>query len=880
MGEVYRARDTALNRDVAIKVLPEPFANEPEQLTRFTREARALAALNHPNIAHIHGLDDSSGVRALVMELVEGEDLSHHIARGPIPLADALPIARQIAEALEAAHEQGIVHRDLKPANVKVRPDGTVKILDFGLAKALGPHAAVSPHGAESATLTAGSTERGVILGSAAYMAPEQARGRPVDKRADIWAFGVVLYEMLTGARAFDGGGFSDVLAAVLREEIDWSRLPGDTPAPLRQLLERCVEGDVKQRLRDIGEARIALAALERAEPEAIAGGFTVRPARWRERLAWGVAALALVTTAVLIAQRVGVTDHGFSSDEVVRLSVLPPPGLPMNPDSANVALSPDGRMVAFVVGRGIAIENQLWVRPLDSPVAWRIESGDGVSLPFWSPDSTRIGFFADRKLKTVAASGGAAEVICDAPFGRGATWNRSNVIVFAPDATGPLYSVSANGGAATAITALDASRKEQGHRFPVFLPDGDHFLFAAVPGSAGRFEILAGSLRNPEARTPVGSMESAPIYAPSTVSGPGESGWLLFARQGVLAAQPFDAKGLRTTGEAVSLGDQPGVAPGGAAYEAGPRVSASLTGSLAYFLPPTVDTSVQWMDYQGKATGTVSVPAGRYTGVAIAPDSTRAVLVRQDSASSSSLWLIDLTRASAIPLSTGGGRNASPVWSPDSTRIMFASDRDGHQAFYEKRVADASVERKVVGFNDSSAAPGGWSHDGAWILFNRVDPDSRWNIYRVPASGSGTPEPLVNGPGVEVGARPSPDGGWIAYLSDETGRLDLFVRSFAPSGPRLQVSTGGVQLGWWTPDGRQLLFLRRDQTLWRVGVDLGAAPPRIGAPQQLGTFPSSLVAMDLAPGRQQFLTLVPERAGLGAVTIVQSWRSALHATR
>ena len=883
MGEVYRARDTTLHRDVAIKVLPELFANDPERLGRFTREARTLAALSHPNIAHVHGLDDTSGVRALVMELVEGEDLSDHIARGPMPLVDALPIARQIAEALEAAHEQGIVHRDLKPANIKVRPDGTVKVLDFGLAKALGPDSAVSASGAEaSPTFTAGASEQGVILGTAAYMAPEQARGRAIDKRADIWAFGVVLYEMLTGARAFAGQGLPDVLAAVLRHEIDWRKLPGETPARLRQLLERCLAGDVKQRLRDIGEARIALAAIERAGPETVEKGRppALRHAAWRERLAWVVAALALVTAATLLTlQRMGFTEQASSSGAVTRLSVLPPPGMLMNPDSANVAISPDGRMVAFVVGRSVAIENQLWVRPIDSPVARRIESGDGVSLPFWSPDSARIGFFADRKLKTVAAAGGAAEVVCDAPFGRGATWNRSNVIVFAPDANGPLYRVSANGGAPTAITALEASKKEQGHRFPSFLPDGDRFLFAAVPGADGTFEILAGSLRDPAGRTRVASMENAPVYAPSASSGRGDTGWLLFARQGVLAAQPFDAKALRITGDAVSLGDQPAVAPGPAAYEAGPRVSVSATGSLAYFLPPAVDTNVQWMDHEGRTTGVVSVRAGRYTSVAIAPDNARAVLVRQDSASSSSLWLIDLTRASAIPLSTGGGRNTSPVWSPDSTRIMFASDREGHQAFYEKTVADSSAERKVVGFDDRTAEPRGWSHDGAWILFNRVDPDTRWNIYRMLASGSGAPVPVINGPAVELGARPSPDGRWLGYLSDETGRLDLFVQSLAPSGPKLQVSTGGVQLGWWTPDGRQLLFLRRDQTLWRVAVDLSAAPPRIGAPQQLGTFPSSLVAMDLAADGR-LLALVPERTGLGAVMIVQSWPAALPGKR
>jgi hypothetical protein len=532
------------------------------------------------------------------MEFVEGEDLSALIRNHFEPrrsnlevLQWTLPIARQIAEALEAAHERGIVHRDLKPANVKVRPDGTVKVLDFGLAKALEPEgASATADIANSPTVTGpfdpaggrpAATERGVILGTVAYMAPEQARGRVVDKRADIWAFGVLLYEMLTGTRAFDGQGFSDVLAAVLRHEIDWSRLPGDIPPRLRQLLARCLEPDVKQRLRDIGEARVAIAAIERGDADAGGAGNEAAGLRqsWRTRrepLAWTVAALAVLAVATVITwqQFGGPPTSAGAGNEVTRLSVLPPPGLLMNPDSTNVAISPNGRMVAFVVGTGISTENQLWVRPLGSSEARRIEGGDGVAQPFWSPDSERIGFFADRKLKTVAASGGAAEVVCDAPFGRGATWNASNVIVFAPDSNGPLYRVSASSGPATPVTALDAARKETGHRFPVFLPDGDHFLFAALPGTNGEFQIFAGSLHDPKARTSIGSMESAPVYDNSVPSGPGGQGWLLFTRQGVLAAQPFDAHALRTTGDAVSLGDQPAIAS--PALRAGHRVSAS----------------------------------------------------------------------------------------------------------------------------------------------------------------------------------------------------------------------------------------------------------------------------------------------------------------
>ena len=864
MGEVYRARDTSLHREVAIKVLPELFAGDPDRLQRLTREARALAALNHPNIAHIHGLGDTGSGPALIMELVEGDDLSARIARGALPLTEALPIARQIAEALEAAHEQGFVHRDLKPANIKIRPDGTVKVLDFGLAKAVGPEAHATRIAGDAATVSAAQSEYGRVVGSPAYMAPEQARGQDVDKRADIWAFGAVVYEMLTGIRAFRGDAFSDVLTAVLRREIDWGRLPAETPPALRQLLERCMTTDVRQRLRDIGEARVALANIDRGDepgrPVATAGS---NAASWRERIAWAVAALA-VAAAVFVAIRFADSGRRSGTEIVSRLSVLPPPGRRLNPDSANVAISPDGRTVALVVGRGTPAENELWVRSLDSPVARRIESGNGVTLPFWSPDSTRIGFFAARKLKVVSASGGPAVAICDAPFGRGGTWNRANVIVFAPDAQGPLYRVSVSGGAPEAVTRLDPARKDRGHRFPFFLPDGDRFLFAAVPGKEGAFEVFTGSLHDAAATIRVGSMDTAPVYA--------APGWLLFARQGVLAAQRFDVRTLQLSGEPLPLGDQPGVAPEPAAFEAGPRVSAAANGSLAYYQPVPAGTTVQWMDATGHPIVPITVPDGRYVSVAIAPDATRAILVREDAAASSSLWLVDLSRGGAVPLATEG-RNVAPVWSPDSRQVAFASERRGHHAFYVKTVADASAERQIAEFDDRSAAPRGWSNDGEWIFFNRVDPATMVNVYRMRASGAGTPEVLINGPSVEVGARTSPDDRWLAYLSDETGRLDVFVRAMAASGPKVQVSTGGVQSAWWTRDGREVMFLKRDQSLWRVTIDLRGETPRLGAPQQLGTAPPGIVGMDLArDGR--FLAIVAERSDSGAVTVVQSWQA------
>ena len=867
MGEVYRARDTTLQRDVAIKVLPDVCAGDPQRLQRMTREARALAALNHPNIAHIHGLDDTGSGRALVMELVEGDDLSDRIARGPLPRAAAIRIARQIAEALEAAHEEGIVHRDLKPANVKVRRDGTVKVLDFGLAKVAAPETDASTTDG-GATFTADHSEPGIVLGTAAYMAPEQARGQAVDKRADIWAFGAVLYEMLTGTRAFGGQRTADVLAAVVRREIDWSRLPDDLPAALRHLLERCLTIEVKDRLRDIGEARVALAEMERgpekgdrSSPRPDTRNGAVLSARFKRVLF--VAVATIVAVAVFQIARFMDAGDRPSSPGTSRWSLLPPPGLRFSPESSNVAMSPDGRTLAFVVGTGIAAENQLWVRSVDSLTARRIESGDGVSLPFWSPDSTRIAFFAQRKLKVVAAAGGPAETICDAPFARGGTWSRANVIVFAPDALGPLSRVPASGGTPERVTTLDANRGQQGHRFPFFLPDGDRFLFAALPSKNGVFDIFAGSVTNPANVTLVGSLDSSPSYV--------DPGWLVFVRQGVLAVQRFDAASLQLRGDPISLGDEPGVAPLPAAYDAGPRVSVATDASLAYYSPVSAATRLQWMDASGQLGSVLDVPAGRYTQVTLARDGKRAVIARADSGSASSLWLVDLARPGAVPLSTEG-QNSTPVFSPDGKQVVFASDRKGGpREFYVKNTDDASPERKLATFDDRSAEPRGWSNDGTWIIFSRVDPGTRWNVYRLRAATGGDIEPLANGPSVELGGRLSPDDRWLAYLSDETGRFDLFVRSVAPNGPKVQVSTGGVQFGWWARDARQLLFTNRDdRTLWRVPIGLGAVP-RLGTPQQAGTLAPGVMSIDMTPD-ERFLAIVADRSEGGSITVVQGW--------
>jgi eukaryotic-like serine/threonine-protein kinase len=879
MGEVYRARDTRLNRDVAIKVLPDSFANDAERLARFTREAQTLAALNQPNIAAIYGIEgDGSGsspgetrprVYALVMEVVEGEDLSAIIARGPVPLSDALPIARQIADALEAAHEQSIVHRDLKPANIKVRADGTVKVLDFGLAKALDPAGSSGGDAMNSPTLTARATQMGMIIGTAAYMAPEQARGRSVDRRADIWAFGVVLYEMLTGQRAFPGDDISDVLASVLKTDPEWQALPASTPAPVRRLLRRCLEKDPRKRLSSIGDARLELDEHESPTAAVTPPSPIARPSV-ASRL-WP--ALAGVVITAVVAALIWPRSRPAAPVELARLSILAPPGAELFPDSATVAISPDGTMVAFVVGAVSRSETQLWVRSLNSTVARRLEDGDGANLVFWSPDSRRIAFFTATKLKTIAASGGRAEVLCDAPGGRGGTWGPSNVIVYAPDAGGPLSRISASGGTPAPVTTLDASRKQYGHRFPSFLPDGTHFLYAALPGRDGKFDIFVGSVAG-GSPTLVGAMESAPVYA--------DPGWLLYAKQGVLVAQPFDLTALKLTGDPTSLDDEPSaIMDPSLSFTAGRPTSISQTGALAYYSAPSTNTTAEWYDAIGRKTGTLTLPAGHYESLSISPDGTHAVMVRSTSPSESALWLVDLTRGSASPLSSGPGRNDGPVWSPDGTRVMFSADREGPENLFIKTVADAAPEQPFFRSDVLFKGPTAWSPDGQWIVVTELDPVTAQNVWLLPAAG-GALKPFVIGPTIDTGGSVSPDGHWLSYISDDTGRFQLFVQSCPVPGHKVQVSQSGATAAWWTHDSRQIVFLGDDlRGLWRAAVEPGPGGGlTVSAPVQMAELPPNIRAVDAMPDRQRFLALAPERTGTGSITVVQNWRAALDGKR
>jgi len=857
MGEVYRARDTKLNRDVAIKVLPEAFAADPERLARFSREAHALAALNHPNIATIYGIEEQDDTRALVMELVSGEDLAEVVSRGPVPLAEALAIARQVAEALEAAHEAGIIHRDLKPANIKVRPDGTVKVLDFGLAKAA-DSTTTSANAANSPTLTARATEMGVILGTAAYMAPEQARGKPVDRRADIWAFGVVLYEMLTGRRAFDGEDVSLTLSQVLQREPDFDALPADLPQAVRRLLRRCFEKDPRRRLSAIGDARLELE--ERDDPASAVAATPVTQPQPTSRLVAAIGA-AVVLTATVTYWVAGRTAGVPSAPQ--RLTVLPPAGLGLLPDPAHVMLSPDGRRLAFIAGVS-QVSERLWIRNLDDLVAREVEGSAGASLPFWSPDGTRVGFFAAGKLWTVSVTGGRPQVVADAPDGRGATWSADGVIVFAPSGNGPLVRVSEGGGAVTAATTVATEKGETGHRFPTFLPDGRHFLFAVLPQENGLFHIDIGELDSPD-RENLMTAENSPVYA--------EPGYLIFSRNGTLASQPFNASNRTLTGEAVLLDDAPGDI--GTYYAADWIGSVSSSGDLAYLTTVTEQSRLAWLDQAGRETGTVDVPPGPYIAVSLSPDGRRAALGSLSGADTS-VGIIDLARGGLTPIVTRSrGWTGLPEWSPDGRRVAFSSDQAGQTDLYVTGADNRDIEplyQSAVPFKHVSS----WSRDGKVIVFISISPETANDLWTLRLD-DGKAEPFVRLPGQDDFGALSPDGRWMAYISEVAGRPEAFVQAFPGPGEAHRVTRDGTQDSemWWRDDGRQLMVIGAD--LQVLLIDLTFSPDvSASAPRSVGRLrfaPVNSRSLDATPDLQRMLAIVPE-AGNSArsITVLKNW--------
>ena len=864
MGEVYRARDTKLNRDVALKILPAVFTSDPDRLARFKREAQVLASLNHANIGHIYGFEDSSAAHALVLELVEGPTLADRIARGPLPLREAIGIAKQIADALDTAHEQGIVHRDLKPANVKVREDGTVKVLDFGLAKALAPDPA-SSDAMNSPTMTARQTEMGMILGTAAYMSPEQAKGKPADRRADVWAFGVVLNEMLTGRQVFTGETAPEVMASVMKEDPDWSLLPPALPASIERLLRRTLEKDPKKRLSSMSDVRLELNEAESAPVSSRPSRGSARP--W---IGFGAAAIAGAILTALVFLFVVPGLGSSPAREPMRVSVIGPSGVTPQFDAAESAISPDGQTLVFttVDPKGTTM---LWVRPLASLEAHPLAGTETGHLPFWSPDSREIGFFSDTKLKKITLAGGTIDVLCDAKDGRGGSWGSQNVIVFAPVNSGSLQMVSANGGDPKPVTTLDTPRGETAHRFPSFLPDGRHFLFVTLPMHNQKFDVFVGATDGTRSKMLL-SAEGAAVYA--------EPGYLLFSRQDKLVAQRFDAASQQLSGEALAVSDA--ASSTGGLFSAGPSVSASRTGTLAYLGDRLPNTTLSWFDRAGKNIGTLAAPDGRYQEIVFSGDGKRAAIVRNETQSKSDIWIADVgggtTRFTATP-----GLNIDAVWAPDGSRLLFSSDRAGPRDFLIKPASGATPEEpfyasKVL-FKDARA----WSPDGKSIVYEQLDPETNRDLYLLPADGRGTPAVYLRTPFNEEMPAVSPDGKWLAYASDESGRFELYVDSFPTPRRRYRVTdqslvvpVSGSSLAW-RKDGKELAFVGADARSVLVADVATGNEFHASTPRTLMTLPKDTVSVGFMPDLQRVLAAVPvSDNNASTLTLIFNWLGAL----
>jgi eukaryotic-like serine/threonine-protein kinase len=820
MGEVYRARDQKLGRDVALKVLPAAFASDPERMARFRREAQVLASLNHPRIGAIYGFEDSGNTHALVMELIEGPTLADRIARGAIPPDEALPIAQEIAEALEAAHERGIVHRDLKPSNIKITPDGNVKVLDFGLAKAIeGDSSSTDIH--NSPTITSMATQAGVILGTAAYMSPEQAKGKPVDRRTDIWAFGCVFFEMLTATRPFEGETVSDALAAVIRAEPDWSLLTANTPQTIRNLLQRCLRKDPKQRLQSIGDARIEIEEILSGAPQE--APLKVAESRVRRILPWGIAFAAVILAGLFAAWYFARKPEPLPA--IVSQIAAPPntrfvfAGINAGPP----ILSPDGERLAFSAV-GSDGRQLLWVRPFNSAAAKPLDGTDGAAFPFWSADSRSLGFFAKGKLNRIEASGGPPLALCDIATGRGGTWGADGTILFTPNVTSPVFRIAASGGTPQPVTTLNGSLNERSHRWPQFLPDHKHFLFFAQKAVVGNGGVYVASLDGGAPKLIMQNDSNAAYSMP---------GYLLFVRQGILMAQRFGASQLRLDGDAVPLVEHVGVN----AITGRAIFAVSETGIMVYDAGnATGDTDrLVWYDRTGKqieATGT----SGLYLEPSVSADGSKlAISGLPGGTGNLSIWLFDLARATKTRLTFPPSSDRQPNWAPDGKSVAFVSNLNGPPHIY-LNASDGTGTPTALTVDDASEFAPRFTADGRYLLFERLaeQPNSRREIWGVLLSGDRKAFPVIQNQYDLYGPALSPDGKWLAYESRESGRPEICVIPFLHGAGKWEVSTAGGLQPRWRRDGRELFYLSTDNKIMSAEITEQGSSLLIGKVQSL----------------------------------------------
>jgi eukaryotic-like serine/threonine-protein kinase len=830
MGEVYRARDPMLNRDVAIKILPESVAADPERIARFEREAKILAALNHPNIAHIYGFEKSNGIRALVMELVEGPTLADRIEQGAIPLDEALRIANGIVEALEAAHEQAIIHRDLKPANIKVRHDGTVKVLDFGLAKALEPAAAVGSDLSASPTMTNPAlTKLGIVLGTATYMSPEQAKGLAVDKRTDVWAFGCVLYEMLTGGRAFPGESVSDTVAHLLMKEPDWSAVPVYTPPSIRRLLHRCLAKDRKQRLDSAADARLEIEEAVRGPVEP--GTDDKKLARLKTALA-AVTLLALGGVAALIGSR-AANSHSTPAS-AARLSVPLPFEISVA-SPGELAISPDGQTLVFVGASAGAI--RLYARRLDELETRPLAGTENAAAPFFSPDGQWIAFFTagDGAVKKISLQGGQPQVVCKGCTSRpiGGCWDRSDRIIFASWPNLGLFQVPANGGTPEAV-----NRPADGTWFmwPTLVADRAVLFTTWRNGQAG-IDVI--SFETGQRRTIVNS-GSHPRYL--------ASGHLLYSSEGRLFVAPFDVGTLTTRGSSLVAIDGVGGDLTSAMYD------VSSTGTLAYVSGPAL-VQVAWKDRHGQTLPLTS-QARHYSFPSLSPDGKRFAVTITDGFVRN-LWVGSVDHEPLTQL-TFGNDDVFAVWTPDGERIAFTSGQGGRYNLF-LTASDASGRLKRLTDASSAQKPTSISPSGNLVLFNENSPSTGLDIWQTSLDRRDTPHPYLQTRFNESEGMFSPDGQWVAYRSDETGRNEVYVQAYPIPGGKKRVSIDGGTAPLWNPNGRELIYHTGD-ALMAVSVSRDGQGLRMDAPELLflhqrdRRVPGLGTDFSIAPDGQRFL--------------------------
>jgi len=866
MGEVYRAKDTRLGREVAIKVLPSHLSDDPDLKARFEREARAISQLTHPHICTLHDVGSENGVDFLVMELLDGQSLADRLEKGALPPDQVLKFGMEIADALDRAHRAGIIHRDLKPGNVMLTRSG-VQLLDFGLAKTA---AAETPASDLSSLPTQASrplTEKGTVMGTFQYMAPEQLEGKAADARTDIFSFGCVLYEMSTGRKAFSGASQASLVTAIMSKEPESiSSVVAMSPPALDRLVATCLAKDPEERWQSARDVKNELSWIAQAGSKAGAPAVVVSRRKNRERLAWAVAAAATFAAAAIYLARPAPRGE----EPLRRFGIAPPDKVVFR---LAHAVSPDGRWIVLD-GDPMDGARRLYLRAIDTLEPRLLAGTEGASFPFWSPDSRSVAFFADGRLRRLDIATGSLQTICDAPQGRGGSWGRDGTILVTPDLGAGLFRVPATGGSPVALTSIDKAKGETSHRFPQFLPDGRHFLYYVRTSGTEKEWIYSGSLDSRE-RRPLLQAASSVVYTPD--------GYLLFVREGNLLAQRFDASRLELSGEPVVMAESmnylgSSVPDGYAAF------SAAKGGILTFRGSDAAALQLRWFDRSGKALGTVGPEAG-WDEPAMSRDGKRLIVSKFDQKSPQdgvNLWAIDLSRGTLSRLTFGSGTSVSGVWSPDGSDLVFARQKSRGFDLYRTSTTGATPEARILS-SDSGAWPDDWSRDGGYLLYESTDPKTRSDLWVMPMKGGGKPFPYIQAPFDQGHGQFSPDGRFVAYTSNESGREEVYVQTFPRLTGKWQISTAGGDQPYWRADGRELFYMRLDRTLMSVDVKTGAGF-EAALPVVLFETRAQTVAMASSrnhyvvsdDGQRFLVNTIVDRVNHAPIQVVLNWTAAM----